>query len=392
MTLSSRALLNLDSYFKFPWICFRYLLKNRKTKTHCDNVLVIKLFGMGSIVKLAALCDEFNVDKSRVTLLTQSRFKEICLLLGFTQCLFIRLDGFWNLIKDCFEVLYQSKKKRINLIVDFERCSNAVSLFRSMLALRMNCKTVSFDELNKNILLPSDEIFGKDWLPHNRMFTKGITYLQKSNQLKHQLQLLPDASKIIININSSDYLLARRYPRNQFSKIVQLIHEERPDLTYYFTGSANEHEYIDPLIDELADLKIKVFNQAGLWNIEKLIRELSICAVFITNDSGPLHLSALLQTPTVAIWGPTQPQQFGYEDLPNLKNISLALTCSPCFVTPSSKPAEACGGRIDCMKLFPERIAKAVLETLMQGKDVRTISGLSSLFQLLSNGQETDIH
>src|SRR5258708_14482508 len=110
MNLWWGGLRNLESYFKFPWICFSYLLKNRKTKTHGDNVLVIKLFGMGSIVKLAALCDEFNVDKSRVTLLTQSRFNEICLLLGFTQCLFIRLDGFWNLIKDCFEVLYQIPK------------------------------------------------------------------------------------------------------------------------------------------------------------------------------------------------------------------------------------------------------------------------------------------
>ena len=93
MPLSSNALLNLDRYLIFPWRCLRYLIRDRKTKTQTGNVLVIKLFGMGSVVKLAALCDEFNVDKSRITILTQSEFREISVLLGFTQCLFIRLNG-----------------------------------------------------------------------------------------------------------------------------------------------------------------------------------------------------------------------------------------------------------------------------------------------------------
>src|SRR5439155_14837006 len=38
---------------------------------------------------------------------------------------------------------------------------------------------------------------------------------------------------------------------------------------------------------------------------------LSLCRLFVCNDSGPMHLANLLRVPVVAVFGPTQPEWFG---------------------------------------------------------------------------------
>jgi heptosyltransferase-2/heptosyltransferase-3 len=54
------------------------------------------------------------------------------------------------------------------------------------------------------------------------------------------------------------------------------------------------------------------------------------CRLFITNDSGPLHLAAAVGAPTVAVFGPTDPTVFGPRDAPHAV-VRAALPCSPCI-------------------------------------------------------------
>lgn len=45
----------------------------------------------------------------------------------------------------------------------------------------------------------------------------------------------------------------------------------------------------------------------GVTTIKRLIALISRCSLFITNDSGPMHIAAALGVPVVAIFGPTNP-------------------------------------------------------------------------------------
>jgi ADP-heptose:LPS heptosyltransferase len=57
---------------------------------------------------------------------------------------------------------------------------------------------------------------------------------------------------------------------------------------------------------------------------------ISRCDLFLTNDSGPLHLATALDVPVVAIFGPTHPTlgfwPLGDEDIA----LTADLDCSPC--------------------------------------------------------------
>lgn len=53
-----------------------------------------------------------------------------------------------------------------------------------------------------------------------------------------------------------------------------------------------------------------IFNLAGTTSIPVLAATLEKAALFIGNDSGPLHLAAAVDTPTISLWGPTAPEKW----------------------------------------------------------------------------------
>ena len=66
-------------------------------------------------------------------------------------------------------------------------------------------------------------------------------------------------------------------------------------------------------------------------------------------DSGPLHLAAALGTPTLRLYGPTDPRRFGPWGTPEHHRIArVALPCSPC----GNLVAPPCGARAlpPCMR------------------------------------------
>ena len=81
--------------------------------------------------------------------------------------------------------------------------------------------------------------------------------------------------------------------------------------------------------------------------------------VLVTNDSAPLHLASAMNTPTVALFGPTVPA-FGFGPLADARVVlgHEGLTCRPCD---AHGPTQCPLGHWRCMReLDVERVAGAV--------------------------------
>lgn len=71
-------------------------------------------------------------------------------------------------------------------------------------------------------------------------------------------------------------------------------------------------------------------NLCGKLTLGESMTLMARCAVFITNDSGPMHLAAALGAPTVAVFGSTDAKLTGPTG-PNVSVIEKPIECSPCF-------------------------------------------------------------
>jgi lipopolysaccharide heptosyltransferase II len=98
-------------------------------------------------------------------------------------------------------------------------------------------------------------------------------------------------------------------------------------------------------------------NRIGQTTVDQLIDELRECRLLLTNDTGTMHLAALLDVPVVAIFGSTEPRLTG-----PLGNGHIVLRhhveCSPCFL-------RECPIDFRCMKgVSVQEVADAVLSIL----------------------------
>lgn len=99
-----------------------------------------------------------------------------------------------------------------------------------------------------------------------------------------------------------------------------------------------------------------VFNLAGRTSLRELMSLMKLCRVFLTNDTGPMHVAAALGVPVVAIFGSTSPELTAplaaNESL--LKILRSDAPCSPCFL-------RECPIDFRCMNgISAERVAEAV--------------------------------
>jgi ADP-heptose:LPS heptosyltransferase len=85
--------------------------------------------------------------------------------------------------------------------------------------------------------------------------------------------------------------------------------------------------------------------------------------LFITGDTGPMHLAAAVGTPIVAVFGPSDPARYAPRGAYD-RIVRIDLPCSPCNRI-RRPPARCVGHTPDCLGLLPaDAVADAALRTL----------------------------
>ncbi len=98
-------------------------------------------------------------------------------------------------------------------------------------------------------------------------------------------------------------------------------------------------------------------NLVGKTDLQGLMTELRGCRLLLTNDTGTMHLAALLGTPVIAIFGSTEPAWTG----PLGKGHTVIrehVECSPCFL-------RECAMDFRCMKAVTPEYVSGVVRRVM---------------------------
>ena len=137
-------------------------------------------------------------------------------------------------------------------------------------------------------------------------------------------------TKPTLGINAgATYGSAKRWYPERFAAVAAQYASQYDILIF---GGPNEVEMAKDIQDNLLSLDVSNYtNIAGKTSIEELCSHIAGCSLFITNDSGPMHVAAAYQVPTVAIFGPTK-----YKETSQWMNeksviVRKEMECSPCM-------------------------------------------------------------
>lgn len=100
---------------------------------------------------------------------------------------------------------------------------------------------------------------------------------------------------------------SKRWPPQYFAALVNLIHEKSA-MPVVIVGSPSEQQISQQVISGISDQK-KCINTTGETSLVELAHIIKLARLVITNDSGPMHLAAALNTRTIALFGPTDPKR-----------------------------------------------------------------------------------
>ncbi len=144
----------------------------------------------------------------------------------------------------------------------------------------------------------------------------------------------------------------KRWREEHFGRLVQMLQEAGKKVV--LLGGKDDAEVCERIARQSGSVSL-----AGKTSLPEMLAIIQSASILVCNDSAPAHLAALVDCPTVAIFGPTV-QAFGFAPRSSravvVENTHLA--CRPC----SPHGTNACPlGTHECMRsVVPEEVFAAV--------------------------------
>ena len=130
----------------------------------------------------------------------------------------------------------------------------------------------------------------------------------------------------IIGINLGTTWGTKSWVLDRFADVIAGI-QNRFEGAVVLTGSSSEIK-LGEALQKL--VKANVINLIGKTTILQLGALIERCDLYLTCDSGPMHIAAAVGTPTIALFGPTNPLRHRpYGDGHHV--IEKDVTCRPCY-------------------------------------------------------------
>jgi heptosyltransferase-2 len=152
------------------------------------------------------------------------------------------------------------------------------------------------------------------------------------------------------------YGTAKRWLPERFAEAAATVAGQISGSVALF-GSMSERALCGEIAGVLAAQGVPAHNFAGETSLASFIDGAAACRVFLTNDSGAMHIASALGVPTVAVFGATDHTATGPTGS-HSRVVREPVDCAPCLL-------RECPIDHRCMTRVPaSRVADAALELL----------------------------
>lgn len=158
-----------------------------------------------------------------------------------------------------------------------------------------------------------------------------------------------DARLVGINPGAA-YGSAKRWYSERFASIADRLIKE--GIMVIIFGGPGENHIVEDIKSRMTSTPIITSGNTSIRQLASLIER---CSLFLSNDTGPMHMATALKVPVVGLFGSTDPNATGPVGEGN-RFIYKKADCSPCFL-------RECPKDFICMDLIT---AKEVFEAVRQ--------------------------
>lgn len=146
-------------------------------------------------------------------------------------------------------------------------------------------------------------------------------------------ELLGDTDEYIVIVPSARWA-SKRWPAENFAALIK-----KASFPCVIAGTKEDRKISEEIIDLLnkdgkkRNWKNIIIDLCGKTDLKELTALLAGAEAVVSNDSGPMHIAAALNTPVVAIFGPTDPLKtgpYGWQTNKKLSVIRTTVPCGPC--------------------------------------------------------------
>lgn len=119
---------------------------------------------------------------------------------------------------------------------------------------------------------------------------------------------------------------AKKWPAERFAALARKLRDEA-GASVAVVGDAGDTETASLILEALGGCGLDL---TGRTTLRRLIAVIRRARVFVTNDSGPMHIADALGVPIVALFGPTNPTATGPRRGPSVI-LKKEVPCWPCL-------------------------------------------------------------
>ncbi|MEN8697418.1 MAG: glycosyltransferase family 9 protein [Bacteroidia bacterium] len=277
-------------YFK-SWLTSRYINLLGDKSYDFKTILIIKMDEIGDLV--TALPVFYNLH----ALYPEAKQTLVCK--GFNTIFFKHID-----YVDCVTNFDDVNHQQFDLIIDLrgtaETLHYALSikpkmrLDRGSIRLKNKLSGGQKNEIDTNIEVIAP-LLNKNTIWSNKI----VTSADEQNKVGTFLDLEGASSFVIMHLGARDE--ARRWPVERYAKVINHINKAY-SMPCILVGGPDDNEANKKCL-ELVKSKINV-NVAGGFDLLEYAALCVRASLFVGNESGPLHIAAAQNTPTIALFGP----------------------------------------------------------------------------------------
>ena len=318
-----------------------------KTKRLENRLLVVKLWAIGdSILLLPTLkALRLHFPSARISILATEQNSEV--FRGFScidDVIELNIRSFGGMFLSIFRTVVELRKRRFEVVIDAE----PFTYFSAILACTSKApNTIGFKGSNEiksylydtavsfehgdhavhrylSLLRPLGVLFSTIRL--ERISTTDDDEKYAESILAKESYIDVRRPKIGVYPGPFATVSERQWPTSNFVELCDTLCEREHNVI--LVGSKSEEPYIFNCVSQ--KMRYHPVILAGKTTIKQLAALMENLDLFVSSDSGPLHIASAMGIPTVALFGPGDPACYGPLDKQSILLYKKPM-CGPCI-------------------------------------------------------------